>query len=589
MPEAARLSSQTPGPADPWPLRGNNRVLLVQSSPEQLDENWACVEQNGYEVRQVQSGAAADAMIRQWRPDVIVLDACRDREQAAAWAQQLHADLDTTNIPVLAIVSDEQEVLTPGPLESAVDDCLRYPIQRWELLIRIRSLTHLSLHRDELLESRSLHGEQTRMWGVMLDFTRSVAKIANLDALFARIVQSAAEMTCSRRVSLMLPDDQQQYLTIAGAIGLDDDIAKNVQVPVGEAISGQAFRTGRPVTTLDDHEELARRDGYEFRSFVSMPMTYTTMSMVHQRVGVLNVSNRYGDQPFAEWELEFIDLLASIAASAIDDIHARSTRESLLRIERDLQLARQIQFKTFPSELPKLHGIEITAWSEPAEETAGDTYDVIGCRNGAADGAIVLSTAEAERAYLLLADATGHGIGPALSVTQVRAMLRMAVRMKPELRRIARHLNEQLTADLPGGRFVTAWLAEIDAERHTITSFSAGQAPILLYNAAHDHWDVLPADTMPLGITNGLEIVIGEPVRLEPGDIVAVVSDGIIDAADLTGDKFGVEQLLETLSRHRSEGPRQMQLALQAAVDEHTQGAPADDDRTAIILKRTAA
>ncbi len=83
-------------------------------------------------------------------------------------------------------------------------------------------------------------------------------------------------------------------------------------------------------------------------------------------------------------------------------------------------------------------------------------------------------------------------------------MLRMAVRMKIDLPRIVGHMNEQLCADLPGGRFVTTWLGDLNARAGTLSSLSAGQAPILHYHADRDAFDILPADTMPLGILSSL-------------------------------------------------------------------------------------
>src|SRR5262249_21325801 len=108
------------------------------------------------------------------------------------------------------------------------------------------------------------------------------------------------------------------------------------------------------------------------------------------------------------------------------DAHDRMRRSltTLLKLEGDLQVARRIQQDTLPEQIPSLAGFDIDAWNEPADETGGDTYDVIGYRRG--ETGLALTSAGAERAVLLLADASGHGIGPALSVTQVRAMLRMA-------------------------------------------------------------------------------------------------------------------------------------------------------------------
>ena len=245
-----------------------------------------------------------------------------------------------------------------------------------------------------------------------------------------------------------------------------------------------------------------------------------------------------------------------------------------------------IQRSTFPRRLPALQGFEIDAWSEPAEQTAGDTYDVIGYQGDVDRGVQQFSDDDADHAILLLADATGHGIGPALSVTQVRAMLRMAVRMQLDLVRIATHMNDQLCADLPGGRFVTTWLGDLDAAAGTLTSLSAGQAPILRYHAARDAFDVLPADTMPLGVLSPLEVAPADPIRMSPGDIVAVISDGLLEATNAAGQQFGVDRTMQIIAANRDGHPTAIRAALRRTVADFTDSAPAADDRTAIIIKR---
>jgi serine phosphatase RsbU (regulator of sigma subunit) len=259
--------------------------------------------------------------------------------------------------------------------------------------------------------------------------------------------------------------------------------------------------------------------------------------------------------------------------------------KALMKLERDLQLARQIQERTFPDRLPDLAGFQLDAWSEPADETGGDTYDVVGYQSAVAGTPIVLSVETADRAVLLMADATGHGIGPALSVTQVRAMLRMAVRAGERLPSIVHHLNEQLRADLPDGRFITAWFGELCAADRTLTSFSAGQAPILRYNAKGDAFDVIEADTLPLGVVDNLEIEVAEPYQMGAGDIVAVISDGIFEAAAPSGQLFGTARVVDVLTAVRTRSPAEIIEAVRAAVEVHTAGAPAEDDRTGIILK----
>lgn len=584
---AIRAEASWPaGAADPWPLCGELWVLLVMADTAMSDLCRRWLADAGYQVGECSTGPGAlDHAIR-LNPEVIILDACADPHAAVRFAQGLKAGADTCSIPLLAVIPQEQDLQTPGALESAVDDCLTRPLRRWELLMRLRSMTRLGQHRAELTEVRSLHGEQSRMWGVLLEFSRRASKITELDPLLETIVNTAAELTSSRRVSLMLPDEQQQHLTIAHSIGLDQSVVAAVRVPIGEAISGQAYRTGRPVTTLEGHTELARRRSLGFRSFVSMPMIYTTMDLVHQRVGVLNVADRYGDRPFEEWELEYIDLLGSIAGSAIDDIQSRHARDSLVRLDRDLELARVIQRSAFPQQLPAVHGFEIDAWSEPVEQTAGDTYDVIGFAGRAGEGPARLSLEHADRAILLLADATGHGIAPALSMTQVRSMLRIAARMGAGVSRIALHLNEELVGHLPGGRFVTAWLGEIDGAAGTLTSFSAGLGPILCYRAGRGEFDVLPTDTMPLGVASALEFAGPQPLVMEPGDILAVISDGLLESANPQGEHFGAHRAMEVIAENNRRNPTRIRQALRKAVAEFAEGVQPSDDRTAVIVKR---
>lgn len=578
MPDALRVqetesTTQTPAAT----------VLIVDQDADSRRSYRDILQQAGYCVEEAVDGKTALHLVQRILPDIILLDASSCLEGPPMWLSRVRADLDSSGAAVILVAGPAVgEHAWPG-IEACFDEFLEKPLQHRDLLRRMRSMSRLRRHRQELVDARSLRGEQTRMWGVLLEFARSVDKIRDLDELLELIVTTAAEMTSSQRVSLMLPDEQQQFLTVARSIGLPQGIADSVKVPLGEAVSGHAFASGRAVTRLDETPS-APRGGYTFKAFVSMPMIYSKLSSVHQRVGVLNISNRYGDRAFEEWELEFIDLLGSIAGSAIDEIHSRHDRESLFRIERDLQLARQIQQSTFPARLPMLAGFEIDAWTEPAEETGGDTYDVIGYTrtNG---GPVVLSTEAAQRAVLMLADATGHGIGPALSVTQVRAMLRMAVRMQPELARIARHLNEQLLADLPEGRFITAWLGEINVADSTLTSFSAGQGPILRYEARRDSFDLIEADTVPLGITSDFEVVIGRPIHMQPGDILAVISDGVFEASGPAGAQFGIQRTCDLISAHRRQSPSKILTALREAVAEFTGNAPPDDDRTAIIVR----
>lgn len=265
----------------------------------------------------------------------------------------------------------------------------------------------------------------------------------------------------------------------------------------------------------------------------------------------------------------------------------RQGLKTLLKLEGDIQIAREIQQKTLPQSVPQLPGFDIDGWNAPADETGGDTYDIIGYSVDEQSGSVKMCNDTAEQAILLLADATGHGLGPALSVTQLRAMLRMAVHIQPTVSTIVEHMNEQLCADLPEGRFITAWFARVDAAKHCIRYFSAGQAPLLHYRAADDDMKVLDADTFPLGIFEPLGSSEVQQIDMEPGDIFAVISDGIYEAVDPQEEQFGTDRVAEIIKAQRNKTAKEISEAVRSATDQYTQNAPPDDDRTIIIIKRT--
>lgn len=262
----------------------------------------------------------------------------------------------------------------------------------------------------------------------------------------------------------------------------------------------------------------------------------------------------------------------------------RSGLKSLMKLERDLQLAKQIQQNSLPQTLPRLSGFDIAAWNAPAEATGGDTFDVIGLKHDRT-GLTTFTTGYAEKAILLLADATGHGMGPALSVTQLRAMLRMGCHMTPEVAQWVRHINQQLHDDLPAGRFITAWLGEICSREKTLTYFSAGQGPLFHYKKKRNRLYSLSADTVPLGVMDEMTIEVNKTF-MEPGDIFAVISDGIFEAYNENKEQMGIDRIKTIVHENNDRSAQTILEFLQESTAKFTQNHPADDDRTILIIKR---
>lgn len=272
-----------------------------------------------------------------------------------------------------------------------------------------------------------------------------------------------------------------------------------------------------------------------------------------------------------------------------DSVHAKLNRQ----LKENLRIAQDIQRATLPGGGLVVPGYEIAAWCEPTEETGGDTYDVAGLVADPAGGVSLVSEGEADRALLLLADATGHGVGAALAVTQLQSAVRAALSMGGGLDRVVRVVNQRLHQHLPMGRFVTAWLGVLDGPRGSVLSFSAGQGPVLVWRAASAagpaRIEKPETEAWPLGIDADLGPRAAAEIPLAPGDVLLVVSDGIFEASDASGRHLGLARVDELLMTHAPRGAQAVAEAVREAVRAHVGGGSTADDCTLLVLRREPA
>ncbi|GDX81584.1 hypothetical protein LBMAG42_33950 [Deltaproteobacteria bacterium] len=268
-------------------------------------------------------------------------------------------------------------------------------------------------------------------------------------------------------------------------------------------------------------------------------------------------------------------VLAEHAASAIQ--HERLRAEHLLRLkmERDLDAARSIQEGVLPRTLPAPVGYTLAAISRPAEQTGGDIYD-----------AIWMGKAPDAPVALLLADASGHGIGPALSVVQVRAMLRVGLRLGAGLVEIIQQIDAQLVEDLRDAQFVTAFVGSLDPARNQLTYHSAGQGPLLHYHAAEQRAEWHGASAVPLGIGGGESAPSLRRMQLAEGDLIALLTDGFYERTSPRGRLFGRDRVADVIAKNAARGAQGALDALVLAVDDFAAGTPQDDDLTGLVVAR---
>ena len=262
-------------------------------------------------------------------------------------------------------------------------------------------------------------------------------------------------------------------------------------------------------------------------------------------------------------------------------------RDERTKIERDLAVARKIQMDVLPKHVPPCPGYDIAAYSLPADQTGGDIYDLIALALDHEDNET--DSGGAVPLVMLLADATGHGVGPALSVTQVRSMLRIGVRLRAGLGHVLSQINRQLCQDLGAGRFVTAFLGLLDPGAHRVNYHSAGQAPLLHFRVRDRQPRWLDSSTLPLGIDEDPYDEGVQSIALEPGDLLVLLTDGFYEFQNPAGEQFNQDRVAEVVSHYHDRPSKVILAELLGATRSFADGAPQLDDMTAVIIKRLLA
>jgi len=269
--------------------------------------------------------------------------------------------------------------------------------------------------------------------------------------------------------------------------------------------------------------------------------------------------------------------VAAFVAKQIREHVVSALREAELqnqldRVNHDLDIARSIQQGLLPIHPPGLNDFDIAGWNEPADETGGDYFDW----QVLPDGRVAIS----------LADATGHGIGPALVSVSCRAYARASLLADGRGDGVLGRLNSLLAEDLESNRFVTFAVIFLDPKLCSVKILSAGHGPILWYRHAADKMDTIEAQGIPLGMLEGFDYEGADEGPLGEGDFVALVTDGFFEWENPEGEDFGVARMEAVLRDSRDLPAEEMVEKLRAAVDVFCRGTKQMDDLTAVILKR---
>lgn len=385
-----------------------------------------------------------------------------------------------------------------------------------------------------------------------------------------QIVTLVFESVPADRCMLMMREKEDAELKVAVA-RLRDRAGDVGEIRISRSVIDEVVVHGKSVLTSDAQADPRFMGGtvvlQGVRSVLAVPL-----GVGENVFGIIYADSPIAEGRFTEDHLKVLTTLSSVAAIRVENARLAEEQIERERLERELQVASEIQQRFQPASAPQLAGYELQGISFPCYEIGGDYYDFINRANG--------------NLVVALGDVSGKGTAAALLMSSLHAAVHAQFENHDSLAETIAAINRYLVESIPANRFVTLFYAELNPTTGELRFLNAGHNPPLIVHASGT-MEQLAAGGLPLGIMAEADFREGR-TTLNAGDVLVIYSDGVSEATGPTGEEFGPTRLYEAVARNLDASAAGIRDRIESALTKFAQGTPAGDDITMVIVKRLA-
>lgn len=403
--------------------------------------------------------------------------------------------------------------------------------------------------------------------------SQQITSTLDLERVLYTTTLAVKELLGGSTASILTVDGDA--LTFQVATGNSSAEIKPFRVPLGQGIAGWVVERKQPVIVDDVQNDprffgtLDKKTGFITQNLIAVPLVVNDRA-----IGVIEVFNKPGG--FTPADQDLLATFATSAAFAIENARLYQVAVEKGRLERELQVARQVQASLLPQGMPRLPGWDVAAAWLPAREVAGDYYDFI---------LMEMFPDQAQKLGLVIADVADKGTPAALFMVNTRATLRASMFDADSPMHGLTHVNQLVCDDSHDGMFVTLFYAQINSMDGRVIYVNAGHNPPFLLRAAGGEPELLTRTGMALGVDSSV-LFTQRAITLDAEDCILFYTDGVPDALDEAGQEFGADRLRELVIANRYSSAIGMVAAIESALKAHIGETAPFDDITLMALKR---
>ncbi len=408
-------------------------------------------------------------------------------------------------------------------------------------------------------EARDLYEELL----IVYDFVKSIGSVFDEKELYRLLIRMCKKALGANKAYVLIFERKSHHINVV--VGEDGNASEGKKVPVMDFLKD--FTNNPKLLNIKENISDFMKKTFGLNSIFVAPIMFE--EKLH---GIILLSERETNKPYSERDEKTFSSFAQQTSNSLENIKLHNQFIEKQKMERDLELARNIQESLLPSRPPVIDNLQIAAVSIPAKQVGGDYYDFY--------------KENEHECWFLIGDVSGKGMAAAILMAMIRSLFRSELKNSDEnTGDLLTNINDLIVSDIYEGKFITFVAAYVNSQTGKMYFTNAGHVPFIVYKARQNEIMEFEADNLPVGIMENVKYVT-KSMKIDEGDIVFFYTDGINEAMNSEREEFGIDRLKESIIKNKNKSAGEILKSVLEDVDAFAGKQPQHDDTTVIVLKK---
>ncbi|MBN2533172.1 MAG: SpoIIE family protein phosphatase [Spirochaetales bacterium] len=442
--------------------------------------------------------------------------------------------------------------------------------------------------REQMLELKFISNDLESLFEYMRVLSTAIGKKQEQDEVLSYVIESTVKTTSAEAGVILKVDEYEDILKVKAVCGFFPPLYavpeilikqkissleayfKSTPIRLGESILGEVAKSGKPRFIRQSRDEPLL--SYNINNNTLYVNSVIIIPLVIQKrvLGVLAVLHRERGKVFSENDFEHLKTFGEYAALTIDFLDTYMEVIEKREMEKELEIAKDIQQKLLPKKIPRMNNVELQVFYTPVKKVSGDYYDIFNLKG--------------DKIGIVICDVAGKGYPAAIVMVMIRSILHLITKSDREIATILTWVNRGIAGQIEIDHYATMSMFSFDEVSKELIYSNAAHHPLLIYRKKTNQIELLDTEGLPIGIEKTTRYR-QKRAKLMSGDIITMYTDGIIEAMNLKGEQYSSERFHKLLLDNVDKSAKELIDLIKADLQVFVGNADQHDDQTLILMK----